>query len=222
MLPIVQYTCVADSLHMANDRKPTAKILSHVRRSLVAQQCYASSSTLYPGWIPLRPQSEKQEGHKATTVKNNDRREDFFRAGLPTVKASSDEWATWLSNAFFYSTHLPVVRAVGLLATLANEAVNNELAGIGQSRPLANDFECFKTFHHPSPSSWISRTAIWQRSTCHICDYQNRQLIDRLWPSEDFTVSFTVSHTVSPATYELFYIKISTFFWGCRVLCFYV
>ena len=131
MLPTVLYTCVADSLHMANDRKPTAKILSHVRRSLVAQQCYASSSTLYPEWIPLRPQSEKQDIRPPQWKTMIDARTSFglgYQPSKPVLTNERHGWATHFSTLRIFllcelsdsSRHLPMRQSIMNWPVLAN------------------------------------------------------------------------------------------------------
>ena len=63
---------------------------------------------------------------KAATIKNKDRKKDFYDAGLPSPSDPViTRWATWLRPALYYSENLPAVRIIvnnwtsaGLLVTI--------------------------------------------------------------------------------------------------------
>ena len=49
---------------------------------------------------------------KAATIKNKDRKKDFYDAGLPSPDRVITRWATWLRAALYYSENLPAVRTI--------------------------------------------------------------------------------------------------------------
>ena len=91
---------------------------------------------------------------KAATIKNKDRKKDFFDAGLQSpLDPVITRWATWLRAALYYSENLPAVRTIvnnstsaGLLVSRAKNAINVEdlvpnLVKINQYRTLAANVE---------------------------------------------------------------------------------
>ena len=72
---------------------------------------------------------------KAATIKNKDRKKDFYDAGgLPSPPdLVITRWATWLRAALYYSENLPAVCTIvnnwtsaGLLVSRAKDAINVE------------------------------------------------------------------------------------------------
>ena len=71
---------------------------------------------------------------KAATIKNKDRKKDFYDASLPSPPDPViTRWATWLRAALYYNENLPAVRTIvsnwtsaGLLVSRAKDAINVE------------------------------------------------------------------------------------------------
>ena len=91
---------------------------------------------------------------KAATIKNKDRKKDFYDAGLPSPPDPViTRWATWLRAALYYSENLPAVRttvnnwtSAGLLVSRAKDPINveglvSDLVKINQYRTLAANVE---------------------------------------------------------------------------------
>ena len=91
---------------------------------------------------------------KIPTIKNKDRKKDFYDAGLPSPPDPViTRWATWLRAALYYSENLPALRTIvnnwtsaGLLVSRAKNAINVEdlvpdLVKINQYRTLAANVE---------------------------------------------------------------------------------
>ena len=91
---------------------------------------------------------------KATTIKNNDRRKDFYHAGLPSPPdLVITRWATWLRAALYHTENFPTVCTIvntwtsaGLLVSRAEDAINvkdlvPDLVKINQYRTAAANVE---------------------------------------------------------------------------------
>ena len=91
---------------------------------------------------------------KVASIKNKDRKKDYYDAGLPSPPDPViTRWATWLRAALYYSENLPAVRTIvnnwtsaGLLVSRAKDAINvegmvSELVKINQYRTLAANAE---------------------------------------------------------------------------------
>ena len=71
---------------------------------------------------------------KAATIKNKDRKKDFYDAGLPSPPDPViTRWGTWLRAALHYSENLPAVRTIVnnwtsacFLVSRAKDAINVE------------------------------------------------------------------------------------------------
>ena len=91
---------------------------------------------------------------KAVTIKNKDRKNDFYDAGLSSPPDPViTRWTTWLRAVLYYSENLPAVCAIvnnwtsaGLLVSKANDAIKVEdlvpcFVKINQYRTLAANVE---------------------------------------------------------------------------------
>ena len=91
---------------------------------------------------------------RAATIKNNDLKNDFREAGLPSPPVPViTRWANWLRAALYYSKNLPSVRTIvsnwmgeGFLVSRAKKAINvdglvPDMVCINQYRTLTTNVE---------------------------------------------------------------------------------
>ena len=146
---------------------------------------------------------------KAATIKNKDRKKDFYDAGLPSPPDPViTRWATWLRAALYYSENLPAVRTIannwtsaGLLVSTAKDAINVEgLVKINQYRTLAANVEFLEGSACTITKAYgLLKNMQFDDDPCAIKDYINKRLCN----SDLETIINCTNLTIDPTSYAL-------------------
>ena len=150
---------------------------------------------------------------KAATIKNKDRKKDFYDAGLPSPPDPViTRWATWLRAALYYSENLPAVRTIvnnwtsaGLLVSRAKDAINveglvSDLVKINQYRVLAANVEFLEGSACTITKAYgLLKNMQFDDDPCAIKDYINK----RLSKSDLETIINCTNLTIDPTSYAL-------------------
>ena len=147
------------------------------------------------------------------TIKNKDRKKDFYDAGLPSPPDPViTRWATWLRAALYYSENLPAVRTIvnywtsaGLLVSRAKDAINMEglvsdLVKINQYLTLAANLEFFERSACTITKAYgLLKNMQFDDDPCAIKDYINKRLSN----SDLETIINCTNLTIDPTSYAL-------------------
>ena len=149
------------------------------------------------------------------TIKNKDRKKDFYDAGLPfPPDPVITRWATWLRAALYYSENLPAVRTIvnnwtsaGLLVLVstAKDAINveglvSDLVKINQYRTLAANVEFLKASACTITKAYgLPKNMQFDDDPCAINDYINKRLSN----SDLETIINCTNLTIDPTSYAL-------------------
>ena len=150
---------------------------------------------------------------KAATIKNNDRKKDFYDAGLPSPPDPViTRWVTWLRAALYYSENLPAVSAIvnnrtsaGLLVSRAKDAINveglaSDLVKINQYRTLAANVEFLEGSACTITKAYgLLKNMQFDNNPCAIKDYINKRLSN----SDLETIITCTNLTIDPTSYAL-------------------
>ena len=149
---------------------------------------------------------------KAATIKNKDRKKDFYDAGLPSPDPVITRWATWLRAALYYSENLPAVRTIvnnwtsaGLLVSRAKDAINveglvSDLVKINQYRTLAANVEFLEGSACTITKAYgLLKNMQFDDDPCAIKDYINKRLSN----SDLKTIINFTNLTIDPTSYAL-------------------
>ena len=150
---------------------------------------------------------------KAATIKNKDRKKDFYDVGLssppdPVIA----RWATWLRAALYYSENLPAVRTIvnnwtsaGLLISRAKDPINvedlvSDLVKINQYRTLAANVEFLEERACTITKAYgLLKNVRFDDDPCAIKDYINKRLSN----SDLETIVNCTNLTIDPTSYIL-------------------
>ena len=144
---------------------------------------------------------------KAATIKNKDRKKDFYDAGLPSPPDPViTRWATWLRAALYYRENLPAVRTIvnnrtnaGLLVSRAKDAINverlmSDLVEINQYLEFLEGSACTIT-----KAYGLLKNMQFDGDPCAIKDYINKRLSN----SDSETIINCTNLTIDPTSYAL-------------------
>ena len=148
---------------------------------------------------------------KAATLKNNDRKKDFYDAGLPSLlHPVFTRWATWLRATLYCSEILPAVRTIvnnwtsgGLFVSRAKDAINVEdlvqdLVKINQYRTLAASVEFIKGSACTLTKAYgLLKNMQFDDDPCAIKDYIKKRLSN----SDLETILNRTNLTIEPTCY---------------------
>ena len=150
---------------------------------------------------------------KAATIKNRDRKKDFYDAGLPSPPDPvTTRWATWLRAALYYSENLPAVRTIvnnwtsaGLLVSREKDAINVEdlvpdLVKISQYRTLAANVEFLEGIACTITKAYgLLKNVQFDDDPCAIKNYIKKRLSN----SDLETIINCTNLTIDPKSYAL-------------------
>ena len=150
---------------------------------------------------------------KAATIKNKDRKKDFYDAGLPSPPDPViTRWATWLRAALYYSENLPAVCTIvnnwtstGLLVSRAKDAINveglvSDVVKINQYRALAANVKFLgRSACTITKAYGLPKNMQFDDDPCAIKDYINKRLSN----SDVETIINCTNLTIDPTSYTL-------------------
>ena len=150
---------------------------------------------------------------KAATIKDKDRKKDFYDAGLPSPPDPViTRWATWLSAALYYSENLPAVSTIvnnwtsaGLLVSRAKDAINVEdlvpdLVKINQYRTLTANVELLEGSACTITEAYgLLKNMQFDDDPCAIKNYIKKRLSN----SDLETTINCTNLTIDPTSYAL-------------------